>query len=423
MKKTIEKYLIIIFVSSLYILNGCKKDDQISLPVVATLPVTDITGTTATSGGVISSTQLMIARGVCWSTNKMPTISDNKTVDGSDSGNYLSSLSGLNAATTYYLRAYATSSEGTGYGEQFSFTTLGQIPICLTLPATNLSMTSATFNCGINSKYLSTAVSFEYGLSTSYGSTVSVSPNPDSEKDTLLYVSADLSSLTPDVLYHFRAKAVNTLGTTYGDDMTFKILSGTVTDGEGNLYNTVQIGTQLWMKENLRTVKYNDGTAMQYFKWSVTSYPSTVWAGDFSNYNEDINNSNIYGRLYTWYVASQNVCPKGWHIPSDNDWNTLVAFVGGDPGQLKETGLAHWIATDSNVSNASGFTALPGGKNTWDAVTCKFSYALIGQEGYWWSSSSNLFYAGGFSLSFNGPQVKMMYSSKFLGMSIRCLKD
>ena len=162
---------------------------------------------------------------------------------------------------------------------------------------------------------------------------------------------------------------------------------------------------------------------MQYFKWSVTSYPSTVWAGDFSNYNEDINNSNIYGRLYTWYVASQNVCPKGWHIPSDNDWNTLVAFVGGDPGQLKETGLAHWIATDSNVSNASGFTALPGGKNTWDAVTCKFSYALIGQEGYWWSSSSNLFYAGGFSLSFNGPQVKMMYSSKFLGMSIRCLKD
>lgn len=210
------KILIII----LSISFGCQKDKN---PVLTTKEITSILATSATSGGIITDegSGTIIARGVCWSTQITPTISDNKTTDGAGAGGYTSNMTGLKGGTIYYAKAYATNSSGTGYGMAMSFTTLGQAPIAITQDATNILTTSATLNGSVNANYLSTAVFFEYGTTTNYGQTTTATPSPISGNSNTL-VSASISSLTTSLTYNFRVKAVNEQGTTYGNNLTFK---------------------------------------------------------------------------------------------------------------------------------------------------------------------------------------------------------
>jgi len=138
-----------------------------------------------------------------------------------------------------------------------------------------------------------------------------------------------------------------------------------VTDIDGNVYQTVSIGTQVWMKENLKVTRYRNGdiitpTNPATLDISGESAPKYQWA-----YNGDEGNVAVYGRLYTWYAATdlRNVCPSGWHLPTDTEWTTLTTFLGGFKvagGKLKETGSAHWQSPSTGATNQSGFTALPG---------------------------------------------------------------
>ena len=152
--------------------------------------------------------------------------------------------------------------------------------------------------------------------------------------NTVTIVNADITGLTVGLTYHFRIKAVNSLGTTFGIDVTFTtVASGTVTDADGNIYNTTTIGTQVWMKENLKTTKYNDGTAIP----NITD--NNAWAasttGAYCDYSNTPVDSNTYGRLYNWYTVDnnaatkvvsnggKNVCPTGWHVPSDRRMDNI----------------------------------------------------------------------------------------------------
>lgn len=160
----------------------------------------------------------------------------------------------------------------------------------------------------------------------------------------------------------------------------------TVTDIDGNIYNTVIIGTQKWMKENLKTTHYNNGDSI------ATTYPATYnymsettpkyqWA-----YNGKDSLANIYGRLYTWYAATdnRNVCPTGWHLPSYSEFKTLIDYLGGGTvahGKLKETGTVHWQSPNADATNESGFTGLPGGSH-WDT-----NFLDMGICGHFWSAS------------------------------------
>ena len=299
---------------------------NITLPTISTTPATSITRTSATSGGYIPSNggSAIIARGICWDTNQSPTLANNFTSNGIDTGSYSSNLSGLSIGKTYYVRAYATNSAGTAYGNEVSFTA------------------DTIQNCGI------------------------------------------------------------------------------ISDLDGNIYKTVSIGTQCWMRENLKTTKYRNEDSIP----NVTN--ASAWValatGAYCNYNNDSSNVITLGRLYNWYSVndSRNICPSGWHVPTDAEWTTLETFLGGSSiagGKLKQTGFSSWASPNTGATNSTGFSALSGGVRV-------SSYGSIGSSGGWWSSTE--YSASTAWLRFmllNDSGVNWAFYSKVFGYSVRCIRD
>ncbi len=203
--------------------TGCK-----NIPEVTTESITNITTTSAVSGGMVIDDHNadVDVRGVCWNTSSLPTIENclNYTTDGTGIGIFTSNLSGLTEGTNYYVRAYASNSEGTGYGDEQNFNTY-QCPISTTNPATNPGLTTVTMNGTVNANDQSTTVTFEYGIDTNYGNIITASQNPVSGT-TNVYVSANITGLTENTTYHFRVKAESSICTTNGVDNTFKTLVG-----------------------------------------------------------------------------------------------------------------------------------------------------------------------------------------------------
>jgi hypothetical protein len=217
--KSFIKLITIIYLSLSGILYSCKKGD---IPVVETSPITNVGANTAICGGTIitEGSGPIIARGVCWSAGANPTIKDLKTSDGAGSGTFTSNISGLTESIAYYVRAYATNKAGTGYGETKSFITLGQAPASTTKPATNITSTGATLNGTVNPNNISATVFFDYGTVANYGQTISPSPYVIHGNITT-DISVVLSGLSPKTVYHYRIRSYNSLGTSFGNDVTF----------------------------------------------------------------------------------------------------------------------------------------------------------------------------------------------------------
>jgi uncharacterized protein (TIGR02145 family) len=200
----------------------------------------------------------------------------------------------------------------------------------------------------------------------------------------------------------------------------------TVTDIDGNIYNTVSIGEQCWMKENLKTSKYRDGSAIP------TGLDSSSWqftkAGAYAIYNNDPANNTTYGKLYNWYAVAdtRNLCPTGWHVPTEAEWTVLIDFLGGVSvagGKMKTT--IGWQSPNTAATNESGFSALPGGYrygNPTGAVDEEFFGLAF--AGYWWSSSETSTTLAAYLNIFNddgGTNINDF--SKTDGMAVRCLRD
>ena len=198
------------------------------------------------------------------------------------------------------------------------------------------------------------------------------------------------------------------------------IASTTVTDTDGNVYYTIKIGIQTWMVENLKTTKYNDGTAIPNVTdrsaWAVLTTPAYCW------YNDIATNKATYGMLYNWYVVSTSkLCPTGWHVPTDAEWSTLTTYLGESVagGKLKETGTTHWNSPNTGADNSSGFTALPGGIRNGNGT---FDY--IGYYGSWWSSSEfNRTRAWHRYVGYTDRCVSRTVNDSCEGLSVRCLRD
>lgn len=497
------------------LLYSCKK---VEVPVLSTSGVVNITGTTAVSGGIITSegSSPVLTRGVCWSKNPDPTIADKRTSDGAGPGTFTSNISELEPGTTYYVRAFATNSAGVGYGSVRTFNTIGSKPLSTASEATNISASSATLNGSVNANNLPTTVTFEFGTSTAYGQSIPFEGNPLSgdlfsfistdisglnagttyhfrikaenslgvnysndksfitlgqapaattdsatnimatkarlngivnanlistivtfeygttkdygssivssqspvEGDTPQEVSADLTGLEPHTIYHFRVKAVNAIGTTFGNDTTFTTMN-VITDADGNVYSIVPIGTQTWMQENLKTTKYKDGTAIPYVPngpdWSSLITPGFCYL---------LSDPSIsYGAYYNWYAASSGkLCPTGWHVPTNADWTVLDNFLGGvssEGAKLMEIGIEHWPAPNTVATNESGFTALPAGYR--DGTDGNF-YGFEASEG--WFTSTQYDASSGYTryLTSDGS-YQVSHISRSTGYSIRCVKD
>ncbi|MCX6302625.1 MAG: hypothetical protein NTW82_10620 [Bacteroidia bacterium] len=214
-----NKFIAYCLFTLLCVISACEKKE---VPTLVTTEVTEITANSAKSGGSITSDggAKIISSGVCWSTESEPTITNDKTTDIAVDYSFTSNITDLEGGTTYYVKAYATNREGIGYGSELSFTTLGAKPTASSQAATNITKTTATLYGTVNPNWLSTTVTFEYGTTTSYGSSITVVQSPISG-DTTMVVSANISGLTTGETYHFRVVATNSLGTTNGDDMQF----------------------------------------------------------------------------------------------------------------------------------------------------------------------------------------------------------
>jgi uncharacterized protein (TIGR02145 family) len=318
-------------------------------PTVTTNNVTTFTATTATCGGNVTNNggATITERGVCWSTSTNPTLNDSYKAYGSGAGSFSFNISGLADNTTYYVKAYATYSGGTVYGDLKTFTT-------------------SSFTCG-----------------------------------------------------------------------------NSTTDYDGNSYNTVQIGQQCWMKENLRTTHYADGTVIS------DGGSSGSWTiGHYYNYSSSSIVLSSRGYLYNWLAVMhgaesssanpsgvQGICPDGWHVPSDAEWTQLEDYVGSQSQYCCSNSTnfiakalasnsgwstSSWtcaVGNDQTSNNATGFSAVPAG--------CFLSsFCYVGNCASFWSStqySSEAAYSR--SLWYDVSQVNWNGESKSFGRSVRCLRD
>jgi uncharacterized protein (TIGR02145 family) len=317
--------------------------------------------------------------------------------------------------------------------------------VVTTLATINITSTSATFE----GKAVSSDGDMTFDIGFCWSNVASEPDYPENLYWVDLYRTADNFSgvvdfLTPGTTFYVRAFAKNTKGIAYGKVVSFStpgsvtgpivfnpdLTYGSLSDIDGNNYKTIQIGTQTWMAENLKTTKYNDGTPIPIVtgqdEWSSLSTGAYCWY-----INQPAAYKNIYGAVYNWYtVKTGKLCPNGWHVPSDTEWTTLTDYVGDSGYKLKETGYAHWIAPPSYVAmfaatNESGFTALPGGYR--GAVRTFPLTVNLGYEGLWWSSTDSDWEVDNIIIrtmdyTFDGVG-RQLQGLKKAGLSCRCVKD
>ena len=518
----------------------------ILLPTVTTGAVSDITETTASGGGSVSANGYseVTARGVCWSTNPNPTVKGSHTSDGDGLGTFTSSITGLDSGTPYYLRAYATNSAGTAYGEEVSFTTEMQLqdscttiaipysetfesyttsttastgvePDCWKLVQEDVTITAANrpqlyyrssfahsgnYSLKMHNRcvyampalpedvavnqlrmemYLrqaNAAYQLEVGVWDDQEGTFEQVQLINNSTTNMEFVECDFSNYNGN---GHRIAFRNVLGSgsfaysyNYIDDIVLDFANpvggdtltpqdtippaidgsanpcpnaATVTDYEGNVYNTVHIGSQCWMRENLRSTKFADGTP-------IPNGNDTTSLTDFYYY--DNSDSDIplarRGYLYNWPAAMHGavsssaspsgvlgICPTGWHLPSDAEYTQLTDYVssvsdyqcGGNSSNIAKA-LATtygWNTSTNNcavgntpsANNATGFSAVPTGYS-------HGSFSYVGNYAFFWTATeneSNNRNAYTRLLSHQAAVVGRNASGKDYGRPVRCLWD
>lgn len=255
----------------------------------------------------------------------------------------------------------------------------------------------------------------------------SSSQNPTIQNDTMEIgtgagsFNGTLKVLKGQTTYNIRAFATNMNGTGYGSVVGVTTIDSTIADADGNHYRLVQIGSQVWMAENLKTIKYNDGTSITQVTdgvaWAGLTTPGYCWYS-----NDPATYKTTYGALYNWFaVNTGKLAPVGWHVPTDAEFTVLTDFLGGEGvagGTMKEAGTAHWPSPNT-ATNSSGFTALPAGYRSSDG-----SFLLFGNKGSWWCSSEyGTFSAWYRGLLYNLSSVTIHGDVKSCGLSVRCLRD
>ena len=241
---------------------------------------------------------------------------------------------------------------------------------------------------------------------------------------------SEMIGLIPETKYYVRAYATNEHGTGYGEEKTFTTKAmQSFTDKEGNTYKIVEIGDQWWMAENLQVTQYRNGDPIACVSNKAEWNSLSTGAYCFYDYQENPY-GDVYGKLYNWYAVtdSRNIAPDGWHVPGEEEWQTLMNFLGGASiagGKLKETGLAHWASYNTGATNETGFTALPGGSCGEDGG---FGHT-INLSGCFWSSTKEYrshgtaYQSYGYHIYFYSNDLNRNAWHRRIGCSIRCVKD
>ncbi len=472
---------------------------------IFTQGVTAVTQNSFTVNGKVQTdgSTTVSQRGFVYSsTNPTPSISDYRVNCGSGTGTYTYTITGLTPGITYYVRAYATNENGTFYGSVVAVTTTATSPSTLpsvtTIAVTDVGKFRATVSGSVTSDggESVTQRGFVYGTSSNPTTSNSVATSGSGTGDYTIL----LSNLQAGTTYYVRAFAVNSKGTAYGNQLTFNTTADeqpasvendgqpcpgtpTVTDHEGNVYNTVQIGTQCWTKENMRattspttgtylitpagiTYTYSGKQARWYNNDSATYAPQNY--GLLYNWNAAVDTFNTtYGEtsvipfasddLATYYVYvnfsghRRGICPQGWHVPSDAEWTTLTNYLGSHENyyyyddesyDVPVTNTSYvakalastqgWcyssnpfaVGNNQGTNNASGFSAVPAG------LCNGSSFGDAGDRANFWSStlSNNnrsynrvLDYSKAYVDRYGGTVSYANHNTN--GHSVRCLRD
>jgi uncharacterized protein (TIGR02145 family) len=296
------------------------------------------------------------------------------------------------------------------------------VPSVITIPMTDLTLTTGKIGGFVTSDGGTQILGRGVCWSTKETPTISDNNKTDTY-NTLGSFSIFATDLLSDQRYYYRAFAVNKKGVGYGELLSFTSYLGIASDIDGNVYNTIRIGSQIWMAQNLKARRFRNGDII----------PNTIgndqWANTISaaycNFNNDESLGDIFGRLYNSYaiVDSRNIAPQGWHIPEEKEWQTLFSYLGGDTvagGKMKERGTQSWSEPNTGATNESNFTALPGGyRSFYDGSFYGFRYV-----GFWWSTTKwiNTEYFV-YSLEHESKKIYELAWEINDGLSIRCLKD
>ncbi|MFN8206851.1 MAG: fibrobacter succinogenes major paralogous domain-containing protein [Bacteroidales bacterium] len=414
---------------------------HINPPSLITDSITGIKGNLATCRGTVSvdGGSPVLGRGFCWNTTGSPTLRDFSKAVGSGSGSFTALIGGMNPTTMYYLRAYGYNAVDTGYGNELVFTTTADVvdPPALTTDSVGYLTEQTAVVWSVISSAGGSPVDYRGVCWNKTGTPVITDSIRIRGAGTGSYF-VQLTGLVRGTTYHVRAFAVNASDTAYGNELVFTADSShiscpsTITDIDGKTYHVVKIGCQCWMKENLNVTHYADGSSLQLVsdtvQWSSLGTESKAWCYQENN---ALNRTN-YGALYTWSAASnlpshdgtgelpghvQGVCPTGWHLPGEPEYEILLNYLGGTSiaGMLlKEPGTNHWHGPNQQSNNLSGFTALGGGQRESSGNYMDFRYSA-----HFWTSSSyrSLFL---FYQNTNALVQPALYKE---GKSVRCVKD
>ena len=403
-----------------------EKQELSFIPTIETIPVFSVFQRDALSGGTISSDGGLeiLEKGIVWSTNQNPDISlRTKTNEGGNSSNFNSKISNLLPGTRYYVRAYATNSIGTEYGQEQTFVTEKEAVVNLP-QLTTRSISSITKHESVSGGTIVSDGGLEIlakGIvwSKNREPNISMSTKTNEGGGTSTFISK-LTNLAADTRYFVRAYATNDAGTEYGQEQTF------MTEKEAVVFSgSVSIGSQVWQTKNLNVDRFRNGDPIPEAKtkeeWDAAEKRGQpAWC----YYENNASNGSIYGKLYNWYAAtdSRGICPSGWHLPSDKEWTALTNYLGGENvagSKMKATGTAYWQTSNIGVTNESGFSALPGGYRIYDG-----SFKGIRNYAFFWSATENGNYFAWYRILTNdtGKVNRYNFDNSFVA-SVRCLRN
>lgn len=423
-------------------------------PIVATNAITDISSNAAKCGGNIVSIggSEVTSRGIYYGTDNNPAETGTIVLCGDGSGNFEHTITNLTPLSTYFVTAFASNSFGTSYGETLSFTTTQVIGIPTVITNSAYSITHSTASIGY---YVTNAGS---SAVNSRGVCWATHNNP-SQADFYTNDGAGtgafstiISDLDPGTTYYACAYASNSQGIAYGDVVSFNTLvscSGTISDYDGNYYNIIQIGNQCWMSSNLKVKHYPNGLNIPFISnqtsWSILSNDNLADA--YCYYDNTSSYSTNYGLLYSYAAAiadnwdndnfsNQGICPDGWHLPTDEEWQVLEVFLGMNATEAASTGSrgtnqGSRMSGSSNLWNdgslendsdfdLSGLNLVPSGYRS----TASGFFGGIGYYNFYWTATEYTA-TGAYarSIYFNNTKVDRGAYSKSNGYSIRCVKN
>lgn len=424
---TLLTFLIIIF--------SCQKE---KLPIVITTPITEVTNLFAIAGGEVidEGDSPVIKRGICYTTdeNETPIINNVgtlSTTEGSGLGSFTSKIDAqwFGASHRYsknhYLRAYATNTAGTSYGELLSFIPKLHPPSFSSMSLIGVTTTTAIINYMLN-------------LDNTYDEIdicINTNPNPTIEGNHYLVQRISIGSndtiknLVPNTTYYVRVYAKNESGFAYSPEISFTTWEGTITDVIGNVYPIKTIGSQVWMIKNLKTSKFSDGNIIPNIQDNL------IWSSIESSASCTYTYSN-HEQLYNYYAVAdnRNLCPSGWHVPTDNEWKIMEIYLGMNQDNADATGYRGsdeggklklsipnyiWKVPNTGATNSSGFSAPGGGFRYENGI---FTNTTMTAH-YWTSSVFDSNSAWSRSLSYDNAQVGRLNINKKYGFSVRCVKD